>query len=133
MSTSPQSGSTDKLIVIIDDDSAVLDSLRFALLAEGFATRVFPNGRELLGEIPPPVAGCYIVDQNMPGMSGLDLIAELRGRNIVAPAILITTGPSASLRKRATDAGVPIVEKPFLDLTLMNNVKSLLSACGRTP
>ena len=63
----------------------------------------------------------------MPGMSGLDLISSLRGRKLTAPAILITTHPNAAVRERAAAAGISIVEKPFLDLTLLNSVRRSLA------
>lgn len=118
---------TGSVIVIVDDDSAVLDSLRFALRIEGFSIHAFSSGEQLLAEASQLDADCYIVDQEMPEMFGLDLITALRDRDIDAPAILITTSPSAPVRRRAAQAGIPIVEKPFLDLTLIDSVRCLLA------
>jgi FixJ family two-component response regulator len=62
----------------------------------------------------------------MPGMNGLDLIGLLRARHIGAPAILITSHPSPSLRERARTAGVPIVEKPLLGNTLLDTIRDVV-------
>jgi FixJ family two-component response regulator len=121
------SGTERNLVVIVDDDEAVRDSLRFSFVIEGFAVRAFSSGQQLLAEMSPPVGDCFVVDQNMPGMSGLDLISTLRGRNLTAPAILITSHPNAAVRERAAAAGVSIVEKPFLDFTLMDSVRRSLA------
>jgi len=120
-------GSKLNLIVVVDDDEAVRDSLKFSLVIEGFAVRVFSSGPQLLAETSLPAGDCYVIDQNMPGMSGLDLISSLRGRKLTAPVILITTHPNAAVRERAAAAGISIVEKPFLDLTLLNSVRRSLA------
>jgi FixJ family two-component response regulator len=74
-----------------------------------------------------------LIDQNMPGMSGLDLISSLRARNFKAPAILISSHPNAALRERAAAAGVPIVEKPLLDFALVNSVRRCVAQHAGTP
>ena len=114
-------------VVIIDDDVAVRDSLKFSLEIEGFSVCVWGSGQEFLNESGPPSYGCLIVDQNMPGLSGLDLIAILRGRKIFAPAILITSHPNRALRERAANAGIPIVEKPLLNETLVDGIRHALA------
>ena len=114
-------------VVIIDDDVAVRDSLKFSLEIEGFAVRLWASGLEFLNEPGPPTYGCLVVDQNMPGLSGLDLIAVLRDRKIFAPAILITSHPNRALRERAATAGIPIIEKPFLNGDLVNGIRQALA------
>jgi FixJ family two-component response regulator len=71
-----------------------------------------------------------VVDQKMPGMSGLELIGKLREHNIAAPAILIISQPSAALSMRAATARVPIVEKPLLGNALLDRIQEALL---RTP
>jgi FixJ family two-component response regulator len=66
----------------------------------------------------------------MPGMNGLDLVAELRARDAQAPAILITSYPTVALRERAAKAGVAIVEKPFLETALIDRIRDLFSLDG---
>ena len=111
------------LVVIVEDDSAVRDSLKFTLVVEGFAVRSFSDAQQLLAESQLPQADCLIIDQNMPGMNGLDLISELRARKIQAPAILITSHPNSSVRDQAAAAGVPIIEKPLLNSALLDSVR----------
>jgi FixJ family two-component response regulator len=127
MSGSGELGTARNLIVVVDDDSAVRESLRFSLGIEGFAVRAFSSAQQLLAEAVLPAGDCFVVDQNMPGMSGLDLISTLRARDLTAPVILITSHPNATVRDRAAAAGVSIVEKPFLDFTLLDSVRSSLA------
>ncbi len=116
-----------RLILVVDDDEAVRESLRFSLSIEGFAVRVFPNGGQLLAEAPLSSGDCLVIDQNMPDMSGFDLISTLRARNVTAPAILILSRPDPALRARAALAGICIVEKPLLDFTLVESVRRVLA------
>jgi FixJ family two-component response regulator len=52
-----------KLVLVIDDDPAVLGSLKFSLEGDGFAVMVFHSGEELLDGQPLPEAACLVVDQ----------------------------------------------------------------------
>ena len=90
----------DALVIIVDDDVAVRSALRFFLEIEGFQVRDFADASALLEETELDCC-CLVIDQNMPGMCGIDLIDILRDRKILAPAILITTHPTRALRERA--------------------------------
>src|SRR6185312_15222590 len=116
---------TPLIIVVIDDDLAVRNSLKFSLEIEGFTVRSYATGAELLDAADPPDCGCLVVDQHMPGISGLDLIELLRSRHFSAPAILITGDPSPSVRARASKACVPIVEKPLLGNALLRKIRDV--------
>lgn len=109
-------------IVVVDDDAAVCKSLKFSLEVEGFAVRTYTRGEELLNETELPICRCLVIDQKLPGISGIDLIARLRDRKVAAPAIIITTNPSADLKKRAASSGVPIIEKPLLGGALLESI-----------
>src|SRR3954454_10350748 len=72
------------VVIVLDDDLAVRNSLKFSLEIEGFVVRSYATGAELLGAGDPAPCGCLVVDQHMPGMSGLDLIDLLRSRHLGA-------------------------------------------------
>jgi len=116
------------VVLVIDDDAAVLASLKFALEIEGFAVEVFRSAEELLDRPLPDASACLVVDYRLPAMDGVDLVSTLRGRGVEVPAILITTNPSAKLRHRADEAGLAIVEKPLLGNTLAEAIRSALGA-----
>jgi two-component system response regulator FixJ len=111
------------VMIVVDDDSAVRNSLKFILEVEGFQVRIFSSGEELLNEDSLPDASCLVVDYYMPGMNGLELVAHLRNRNVLIPAILITPAPNQNLRNRAAAAGVPIVDKPLLGSRLLDSIR----------
>jgi two-component system, LuxR family, response regulator FixJ len=121
-------------ILVIDDDCAVRNSLKFSLELEGFAVRMYANGRALLDDAHHlPTSGCLVVDQLMPGMSGLDVVQALRLRGISMPAVLITSSASCLLRQRAAAAGVAVVEKPFFGNGLVDTIRSLIAHSKSEP
>jgi two-component system, LuxR family, response regulator FixJ len=115
-------------VLIVDDDPAVRNSLKFSLEIEGFAVRLYADGRQLLDDPQLPPHGCLIVDQVMPGMSGLDVLDAIRHRGISNPAVLITSNESPKVRGRAAMAGVAVIEKPFFGNELVESLPSGLPA-----
>jgi two-component system response regulator FixJ len=98
-------------IALIDDDPAVLDSLRFLLEVSGHRVAVYRSAAEFLAR-GDRGAACMIVDQHMPQMSGLELIARLdeaQRRHVM----LITGSLTPAISERAAALGVALVlEKP---------------------
>ena len=116
-----------KLILIADDDRAVLDALQFALGLEGFRVRVHASGARLLADPELPSADCLIVDARMPGMDGFEVLGELRARGAPPFAILLTSHATPDIRARAAAAGAGLVlEKPLMDNTLMDALRTNL-------
>jgi two-component system, LuxR family, response regulator FixJ len=115
------------LVIVVDDDRAVRNSLQFSLEVEGFAVRTFADAEELLQVNDLAAGSCLVIDHNLPGITGLDLIAELRQRHVVVPAILITSHPTRATIARARRAQVPIVEKPFLENALLDQIQLALA------
>lgn len=114
-------------IVVVDDDLAVCNSLKFNFGIEGFTVRTFNNASDVLDQPDLPQAGCIVIDYNLPDMNGLILCGKLRRRAVEVPMILITSHPSAALRERAARVGIPIVEKPLLNNILLDEVRRALS------
>lgn len=117
-------------IFVVDDDAAVRRAFEFALDLEGFSVESFESGEALLLRGAPATPGCLVLDERLPGVSGLDTLRQLRRRSIDLPAILITSHPGPALREAAAQAGVPILEKPLLAETL---VAAIHHALGPPP
>ncbi|ACB24568.1 MULTISPECIES: response regulator transcription factor [Methylobacterium] len=107
-------------VLVIDDDAAVRNSLKFALELEGLDVRLYEAAAHLLGEGAMPGTGCLVVDHRMPGLDGIALVEGLRGRQVALPAILIAARVTEDLRRRAAGAGFRLVlEKPLDDGSLL--------------
>lgn len=114
------------VLLVVDDDPAVRNSLKFCLEIEGFAVRPYANGDDLLNEPDLPGSGCLVIDYQMPGMTGLELLARLRSDGVDLPAILITGHPGPLQRRLAAEAGVTIIEKPLLGNGLVDAIRNVL-------
>lgn len=110
----------------MDDDAAVCAALAFALELDGFEVESLESGEALLSFALPPFGVCLVVDERLPGLSGLDTLLQLRARNVTLPALLMTSNPKVGLRMAAHAAGVPILEKPLLGDLLSNAIRAAL-------
>ncbi len=116
------------VVGVVDDDPAVRHSLKFSLEIEGFAVGVYASAQELLQDHDLCRFRCLVIDQHMPGMTGLDLVAKLRDWQLSVPVVLITTHPPRAVIAGADKAGVPIVEKPLLGNALPDKIRELIGA-----
>lgn len=105
------------VILLVDDDAAVRNALKFSLEMEGFSVRLYPTPEDLLAESNLPAVGCLVIDYRMPDIDGLELVERLRNRGVALPVLLISGRVTRSLRDRASGLGVrDVLEKPLSDL-----------------
>ena len=121
---------TRPIIAVVDDDAAVRNSLKFSLEIDGFAIRTYASAEELLGSGNLDSFQCLVVDQDMPRMTGLELVTTLREQGVKVPALLISGRPTPAIRRQASFAGIPVVEKPFLGNGLIDCIRA---AVGTKP
>ena len=114
------------ILLIVDDDADVLSALGFMAGARGYQALTCATAAEALVRLDGSVA-CRVLDQNLPDVQGIGLLKQIRAAGIDAPALLMTTDPSAALRNQAAAAGAPIVEKPLLDESLFQQIETLLA------
>jgi FixJ family two-component response regulator len=97
---------------VVDDDPAVLDSFRFMLEVAGYRVLTFRSGVQLLAHTSD-LPCCLILDQQMPGLTGLELVERLRSEGIMLPILLVTAWPSPAIVARAAELGIEgVLEKP---------------------
>ncbi|WFU22878.1 response regulator [Bradyrhizobium sp. CB1717] len=120
----PMASSAKPTVYVVDDDAAVLGSLRFLLETDGFAVRTFKNATALLNTAGAPGADCYVIDYKMPDINGIDLAGRLRESDSDTPVILITGYPDENISTRAAAVGVKdVVLKPLLDENLVKCIR----------
>jgi FixJ family two-component response regulator len=115
------------VIIVVDDDKAVRDSLKFSLQLDGMDVHVCDSADALLKYSGLGDAACLVVDYRMPETDGFVLGEKLAKRGVAVPRILITAPVSSALRHRAKAAGYfAVLEKPLLDDVLLRNVRAAI-------
>lgn len=117
-------------VYIVDDDDGVRASTAALLLAKGYETHPYASGEELLSLADLHAGGCVILDLNLPGMDGLEVLRRLKhlGSNI---AVVMLTGYAAVPQAvEAVKAGaIDFLEKPYdLDVLLAAIHKALAAS-----
>jgi FixJ family two-component response regulator len=105
---------TSPLIAIVDDDPGVRGSLNSLMRSAGLTPHCFPSGEALLGCGLEDRIACIVTDLHMPGMTGLELQAEIVRRGWRHPVIVMTAYPTDAARDQAMGAGaVAFLSKPI--------------------
>jgi two-component system response regulator FixJ len=116
----------DRTVYVVDDDEGVRKSLRALLASAGLSVRDFESAASFLAEAAD-ASGCLIADIRMPGMSGLELQAEIVRRGLSLPVIMVTGHGDVPLAVRALKAGaVDFLEKPIDVEALLSRVREAL-------
>ncbi|AMN45010.1 response regulator FixJ [Rhodoplanes sp. Z2-YC6860] len=121
--------STERLVHVIDDDSAMRESIEFLLRTANIRAHTYENAPAFLDALPRGGVGCVITDVRMPGMSGLELLRKLKELNVAIPVIVITGHGDVPLAVEAMKCGASdFIEKPFDDEALLTSVRAALKA-----
>lgn len=107
-------------VFLIDDDPSVRDSLSLLLSLKGVRTQLFANAESFIEAYLPGWVGCVLTDLRMPGMTGLELQAALRAREIELPVVVLTAhGDVATARAALKNGAFDFLEKPIDDALLI--------------
>jgi FixJ family two-component response regulator len=110
---------TTAVVVIVEDDESVRESLPDLLHELGYRARAFVSAEEFLASDAIADAGCLILDIGLPGMSGPDLQRELIRQGLPIPTIFITGRPDRNIPPGLLDAGgIACLFKPFSEQEL---------------
>lgn len=120
---------TEQTVFIVDDDEAMRDALLMLMRAAGLKAEAYSTARDFLRRYNPRRCGCLLLDIRMPGMSGLELQAELHKRRIRLPIVFLTGHADVPMTVRAMKAGaVDFIQKPLdehrLVVAVMNALKT---------
>ena len=121
------SKNSSQLIAIVDDDRSVQSALKDLMESAGLSAQCFGSAEEFLESDERNQAACLVTDIRMPGMSGLDLQAELKAEGSRVPIIFITAHIDAQMKREAMSAGaVEFLSKPFDGEVLLEKTRSAL-------
>jgi FixJ family two-component response regulator len=119
------SEATQRATAVVDDDSAVRDSLRLLLEVLGYLVKTFASAAELLLlNTGLQNLACLILDHHMPHMTSLELAERLRADGAAIPILLITASPSPAIFARAAEIDIRVLEKPPGDEELLDFISA---------
>ena len=119
-------------VAIVDDDDAVLHSMRLLLESRGLSVRCYNSAEKLLAEIGEHNPSCVVSDVKMPGLSGLQLQKELSSSQARIPLILITGHGDIAMAVNAIKEGAfDFIEKPFDDERLVRSIEQAVERSNR--
>src|SRR5512139_1478018 len=96
-------GQAGRVIAILDDEEHYRRALSRLLKAHGYDVAGFSAGEELIAEMAQRPFDCVLLDLHMPGMTGFDVLARLRGKPAPPPVIVITAHDDPDFVKKAFD------------------------------
>ena len=114
---------------VVDDDDAVRSSLRLLLKSVGLPTVAHASAHEFLAAWDGDQPGCLVLDVRMPGMSGIELQAELNQRGAIIPVIFISGHGDIPMAVEAIQHGAfDFLQKPFRVQDLIDRVQRALAS-----
>src|SRR3982074_1229397 len=115
----------ERTVYVLDDDHAVLRSLERLLSAANFEPITFDHPDAFLEAAKTFKTGCVLLDGRLPGMSGLDVQAQLRKIRKDLAVIVVTGQGDVQMAVRAMKAGATdFLEKPYSDHDLLGSIEA---------
>jgi FixJ family two-component response regulator len=125
---SVMASATRHVVVGVDDDFRVRESIESLVESAGYAPRLFASAEEFLHSGTLAGATCLITDIRMPGMDGIELQRRVRLERPKLPVIFITAHYDEEIRKRALNGGaVDFLCKPFDAMDLLEAIEAALT------
>lgn len=123
----PEAGNNEPIVLVVDDDPSVRRALVNLFESVGLRVAAFGSASEILQSKPPEVPSCLVLDIRLPGLSGLDLQADLAKANIHTPIIFITGHGDIPMTVRAMKSGaVDFLTKPVRDQDMLDAVQAAI-------
>ncbi len=114
-------------IAMVEDDEAILDSVRLMLEFEGWDVWVYQTGEAFLEDARAAQADCIILDPHLPGMNGAEVARSTASWSI--PLIGLTARPSSPITLEMNKIGVHVMlTKPVAIKDLVSHIQDALKA-----
>lgn len=112
------------LVAVVDDEEPVRKALGRVLRASGLVAQCFPSGQVFLDSIVTTRPDCLVLDLHMPGLSGLQVLEQLRSCRPPLPAIVITGHDEPENQVRCLALGAfAYIRKPLDDELLLQTIE----------
>jgi len=121
-------------IFVVDDDELMRDTLMAMFMPEGCRVTCFAEGQSFLVAARARTPSCILLDVNMPGHSGLDMLRELDAMHYPAPILIVSGQRDVPTAVSAIKNGaLDFIEKPIEAATVVARVCEAILAFNRRP
>jgi two-component system, NtrC family, C4-dicarboxylate transport response regulator DctD len=118
-------------VIVVDDEASIRTAVEQWLSLSGFEVQLFSRAEACLEQLPKDFPGVILSDVRMPGLSGLELLAEVQRRDADLPVILLTGHGDVPMAVEAMrDGAYDFLEKPFSPDALLNSLRRALDKRG---
>ena len=118
---------SERVVHVVDDDAAIRRAMVRLLRSEGLTTVTYDTAQAVLNGASSLSSGCILLDLQMPGMDGLQLLARLSELGIELPVIVVTGHGDVATAVKAMKAGaVDFIEKPIDEVQLLAAIDAAL-------
>ena len=120
------------VVAIVDDEEPIRRAWMRLLRSAGIESQGFASGLEFLESLATHEPDCVVLDLNMPGMTGFDVLSRLRANRDHIPVIVVTGYHSGDIERRANSAHpIAYLRKPMDDQQLLDAVERAFAARGK--
>lgn len=120
---------TEAAVWVVEDDADAQMALLALAESVGLAARAFASGEDFLRFHRPELGGCVVTDHRLPGMSGLELLGELRKRSSALPVILISGQADVGTAVAAIKQGAfDFLVKPIVFQDALDRIQAAIAA-----
>ena len=114
-------------VIVVDDEASIRTAVEQWLSLSGFEVQLFSRAEDCLAQLPKNFPGVILSDVRMPGISGLELLAQVQRLDPDLPIILLTGHGDVPMAVEAMrDGAYDFLEKPFSPDTLLSSLRRAL-------
>lgn len=123
----PIRNAIQQTVFVVDDDAVLRDAVRDVLTQQGRSAELFSSSESFLEVYDHNRRGCLVIDNKLPGMTGVELLERLKSEGFTLPSVMITGHGDTSTAVRALKAGaIDYIEKPISYDSLLEAIKHAL-------
>ena len=124
-----QTDAAARVIFVVDDDPSVCAALSIVLRGEGYQVTSFVEGEAFLDAARARTPGCVLLDMQLPGCSGLDVLRRLNAQHYPAPVLVISGhGDIPTAIDAIRNGALDFIEKPFDAVQVAARVRAAIVA-----
>ena len=117
------------VVAVVDDEAALRRSMERLLRSAGYGVALFAGGAEFFDSLERERPACVLVDGNMPGMDGREVLSRMSRLAVRMPVIVVSGRDSEEDRRAAADLGaVAFFAKPYDPDALLRAIAAVVEA-----